>query len=124
MRHLPESPHGTMDVLFTSIFFWAQDKDFDYCSLGMAPLSNVGDKQAKKTLYEASALFIYEHGERFYKFKGLKEYKAKFASDWEPRYIAYKGTSLVGVLIRIILLIHTKNETVLKLNPFHTRKAS
>ncbi|KAA0550210.1 DUF2156 domain-containing protein [Bacillus sp. BGMRC 2118] len=108
MRYLPDSPHGTMDVLFTSIFLWAKEQGFDYCSLGMAPLSNVKPTDRTATFYEWSANLMYEHGERFYKFKGLKEYKAKFATHWEPRYIAYQKTTILGVLLRIIALIHLK----------------
>lgn len=108
MRYVPDSPHGTMDVLFTSIFLWAKEKGFDYCSLGMAPLSNVGPLEGRATLYEWTAKLMYEHGERFYKFKGLKEYKAKFATHWEPRYIAYQKTTILGAMLRIIALIHIK----------------
>ncbi|MBM6619806.1 phosphatidylglycerol lysyltransferase domain-containing protein [Bacillus suaedaesalsae] len=106
MRYIPDSPNGTMDVLFTSIFLWAKEKGYDYCSLGMAPLSNVKPTNQPATLYEWAANLMYEHGEKLYKFKGLKEYKSKFATHWEPRYIAYQKTTILGVMLRIIALIH------------------
>ncbi|WP_456278598.1 phosphatidylglycerol lysyltransferase domain-containing protein [Bacillus sp. AK128] len=108
MRYLPDSPNGVMDYLFTSVFFWGKDQGYHYCSLGMAPLSNVCANRNPRTLYEWTANFMYEHGESFYKFKGLKDFKAKFATHWEPRYIAYKRTTTIGVLFRLIVLIHHK----------------
>ena len=34
------------------------------------------------------AAFVFRHGEMLYGFEGLRSYKAKFATDWQPRYIA------------------------------------
>jgi phosphatidylglycerol lysyltransferase len=124
MRYVPESPHGTMDVLFTSIFFWGKEKGYDYCSLGMAPLSNVGTNGKSKSLYEWTARYIFLYGERLYKFKGLKEYKEKFASEWEPRYIAYKRTTIIGVLVRVVILINLKYKKQNKLQLHFIKKAS
>ena len=31
---------------------------------------------------------LFEHGERFYNFKGLRAFKSKFHPKWEPRYVA------------------------------------
>ena len=36
---------------------------------------------------------LFEHGERFYNFKGLRAFKEKFRPDWEPRYLAVAGTA-------------------------------
>ncbi|MFZ3588713.1 phosphatidylglycerol lysyltransferase domain-containing protein [Bacillus sp. DJP31] len=124
MRYIPTSPNGTMDVLFTSIFMWAKENGYHYCSLGMAPLANVGSDGNPKSLYEWSARLMYLYGEKFYKFKGLKKYKEKFATDWEPRYIAYKKTTLIGVLFRIIILIHLRSENLGKFGLNLLKKAS
>jgi lysylphosphatidylglycerol synthetase-like protein (DUF2156 family) len=35
--------------------------------------------------------FVYEHGEAFYHFQGLRAYKEKFHPQWEPRYLVYPG---------------------------------
>ncbi|MGH8581148.1 MAG: phosphatidylglycerol lysyltransferase domain-containing protein [Gammaproteobacteria bacterium] len=34
---------------------------------------------------------IYNRGERFYNFRGLREFKDKFDPVWEPRYLATSG---------------------------------
>ncbi|MFD1738495.1 phosphatidylglycerol lysyltransferase domain-containing protein [Bacillus salitolerans] len=123
MRYIPNSPNGTMDVLFTSIFFWAKELNYDYCSLGMAPLSNVGNCEDSNSFYEKLGQVIFNHGEVFYKFKGLKKYKAKFATHWEPRYIAYKNISIIGVLFRLVLLVH-KTTLITKHWPIIMKRAS
>ncbi len=112
MRKLPDSPHGTMDVLFIQIFKWAKEHGYQNCSLGMAPLSNVGDcKYSFKS--EKFIRLAYLHGNSLYNFKGLKEFKSKFACGWEPKYLAYRKTFLPVVIIQLLLLInstpHPKN---------------
>jgi phosphatidylglycerol lysyltransferase len=112
MRKFPDSPHGTMDVLFIQIFKWAKEHGYQNCSLGMAPLSNVGDC---KYSFNSEKFFrlAYLHGNSLYNFKGLKEFKNKFACGWEPKYLAYRKTSLLVVISQLLLLInstpHPKN---------------
>lgn len=112
MRKFPDSPHGTMDVLFIQIFKWAKENGYQNCSLGMAPLSNVGDcKYSFQS--EKFIRLAYLHGNSMYNFKGLKEFKSKFADGWEPKYLAYRKTFLPVVIIQLLLLInstpHPKN---------------
>jgi phosphatidylglycerol lysyltransferase len=49
---------------------------------------------------------LYEHGEHFYNFQGLRQYKAKFDPEWEPRYLASPGGfTLPRVLTQVSALI-------------------
>lgn len=107
MRKGEQSPHGTMDVLFLHIFGWAKDNDYQYCSLGVAPLANVGNCQ-HSFMSEKMIHFIYLHGNKKYNFKGLKEFKGKFASEWEPKYLAYKKSFLPVIFLQLIFLINRK----------------
>lgn len=107
MRYKNNSPHGTMDVLFLEIFLWAKENGYYYCSLGFAPLANVGHSPHCH-LKEKVAKLLFMHNTFQYNFKGLKEYKGKFASIWEPKYLAYKGSFLPMLILQIILLIHKK----------------
>jgi phosphatidylglycerol lysyltransferase len=50
----------------------------------------------------------YLHGNGLYKFKGLKEFKSKFACRWEPKYLAYRKTYLPIALIQLLLLINSQ----------------
>jgi phosphatidylglycerol lysyltransferase len=107
MRKYSDCPHGTMDVLFIHIFQWAKINGYQTCSLGMTPLSNVGSCKHSFTSEKLIRL-AYLYGNSMYNFKGLREFKSKFASDWEPKYLAYKKTSLPATFIQLLLLINYK----------------
>jgi phosphatidylglycerol lysyltransferase len=105
MRKTMSSSYGTMDVLFIHIFQWVKEHGYHYCSLGMAPLSNVG--QSKYSFKSEKFIrYIFLHGNALYKFKGLQEFKGKFTSSWEPKYLAYKKSPLLVVIIQLLLLIN------------------
>lgn len=87
MRHSKAAPSGTMDYLFVKLMLWGKAQGFERFSLGLAPLSGIEGRPLSPTWAKLAAL-IFNHGERFYGFKGLRAYKAKFAPRWEPRYIA------------------------------------
>ncbi|RTR29111.1 DUF2156 domain-containing protein [Robertmurraya yapensis] len=107
MRKYADSPHGTMDVLFIHILQWAKNDGYHTCSLGMTPLSNVGNCKHSFT-GEKIIRFAYLYGNSMYNFKGLKEFKSKFTSNWEPKYLAYKKTSLPLTLFQLLVLINYK----------------
>jgi phosphatidylglycerol lysyltransferase len=107
MRKYSDSPHGTMDVLFIHIFQWAKNNGYQTCSLGMTPLSNVGSCKHSFT-GEKLIRFAYLYGNSMYNFKGLKEFKSKFTSNWEPKYLAYKKTLLPVTLFQLLFLINYK----------------
>lgn len=120
MRKLPESPHGTMDVLFIHIFKWAKSNHYKACSLGMAPLANVGSHQYS-FFNEKCIRLAFLYGNSFYKFKGLKAFKSKFACHWEPKYLAYKKAFLPITIIQLSLLIN-KNQKPLNIVRKHSEK--
>lgn len=105
MRKIPNTPHGTMDVLFIHIMKWAKNHEYQSCSLGMAPLANVGNSPT--SLFSEKIIHkVFSYGKFSYNIKGLKEFKSKFASVWEPKYLAYKGAFLPVALFHIYLVIH------------------
>jgi phosphatidylglycerol lysyltransferase len=125
MRHTADRPHGTMDMLFVSILFWAKENGYDRCSLGMAPLANVGTHPSS-FFHEKAARFLFRHGDALYKFRGLHEYKGKFADRWEPKYLAYKKSVFAVVILQLFLLVHRnkfKLDSVSQKLPLKKRKA-
>ncbi|CAM4369885.1 phosphatidylglycerol lysyltransferase [Paenibacillus endophyticus] len=98
MRYTKACPHGTMDVLFASLFLWAQEQGYPMCSLGMAPLAN-------SNLFPAAGL-LYRYGNKMYNFKGLYEYKNKFAPMWKDVYFVYPPGTLPLNLALLSLIIH------------------
>lgn len=108
MRHIPNSPSGTMDFLFLELFEWGKLNGYKRFNLGMAPLANVGLSKYS-FIGEKIASQIYTHGNFVYQFKGLKKFKEKYANNWEPKYLAYrKKTSLPITMVQIALLIAKK----------------
>ncbi|TSI10711.1 phosphatidylglycerol lysyltransferase domain-containing protein [Lysinibacillus sp. BW-2-10] len=118
MRKATDSPHGTMDVLFIHIFNWAKENGYEHCSLGMSPLSNVGNCK-NAFLSEKAIRLVYLYGNSKYNFRGLKEFKDKFATSWEPKYIAYKKAFLPVMFLQLILLIN-KKQAIEKNSPDQT----
>ena len=107
MRKLKQSPHGVMDVLFANILSWAKDNGYQYSSLGMAPLANVGNCE-HSFISEKMIRLVYLYGNKKYNFKGLRDFKSKFATDWQPKYLAYKRSSLPIIFLQLTLLINRK----------------
>ncbi len=113
MRKSEQSPHGAMDVLFVKVFEWARNAGYQNCSLGMAPLSNVGNY--KHCFFSEKMIrLVYLYGHNKYNFKGLKDFKSKFATDWEPKYLAYKKSFLPIIFLQLVFLINRKQQPLQK----------
>lgn len=87
MRHTRDIPYGAMDFLFVRLIGHAQAEGYRWFTLGIAPLSGI-DGRKLAPAWARGAAFLFRHGEMLYGFEGLRSYKAKFATHWEPRYIA------------------------------------
>jgi len=90
MRFLPEAPRGSMDFLFVSLMEYLREKGFKRFNLGMAPLAGLSERRSSP-VWDKVGRTVFEHGERFYNFKGLKAFKSKFHPHWQPRYMAAGG---------------------------------
>ena len=105
MRHVDDAPRGTMDFLFARVMQWARDQGHGSFSLGMAPLSNVGDNPYAR-INERLAALAFQYGGRFYNYQGLRRYKEKFQPEWTGSYLAYpRGLWVPGLLIDIAALV-------------------
>ncbi len=105
MRHVDDAPRGTMDFLFARVMQWAKDNGHASFSLGMAPLSAVGDNPYAR-INERLAALAFQYGGRFYNYQGLRRYKEKFQPQWTGSYLAYpRGLWVPGLLIDIAALV-------------------
>jgi phosphatidylglycerol lysyltransferase len=91
MRHRPDAPNGTMDYLFAKLFLLLRERGFRRFNLGMAPMSGFDDRE-EATAEERAVHLFFQQLNFLFSFRGLKAYKAKFATSWEPRYAIYRGT--------------------------------
>jgi phosphatidylglycerol lysyltransferase len=80
---------GAMDFLFVSLFLYGRDRGFERFNMGMAPLSSVGEQHGAHGR-ERLANLLFQHGEHWYNFRGLRFYKQKWNPEWVPRYLAYQ----------------------------------
>jgi phosphatidylglycerol lysyltransferase len=90
MRFTHDAPRDVMESLFVHLMVWAKENAYRWFSLGMAPLSGF-ETTPIAPLWARLGSFLYEHGEAFYNFQGLRAFKEKFDPVWEPRYLAYPG---------------------------------
>jgi len=90
MRYVPDAPPGTMDFLFASIILYLQAEGFQRFGLGMAPMSGMSERRMAPRWHRFGRL-LFENGERFYNFRGLRSFKDKFEPVWEARYLAAPG---------------------------------
>ena len=89
MRSRSDGPR-VMDFLITSLLLEAKRLGYQRFNLGMAPLASVGERQGAH-MHERLARLIFERGEQWYNFQGVRFYKQKFNPDWLPRYMAYQS---------------------------------
>ena len=112
MRHRLENTEGIMDMLFISILQWAKENDYKYFDLGIAPLSNVGNKLYSGNK-EKLVNLAYQYGNKIYGFKGLRKYKSKFNPEWNSVYIAYKDDlNLPEILLALVSVVYGNTEEV------------
>jgi phosphatidylglycerol lysyltransferase len=101
MRHRAAAPNGIMDLLFTELFLHLKQQGDTRFNLGLAPMS--GFTSTEQATAEERAVHTFLQRLTFlFNYAGLRAYKAKFATSWEPRYLVYKHTlELPAVAIAI-----------------------
>jgi len=98
IRHCRSAPPETMEALLLHAITWGQSQGYRWFSLGVAPLAGV-ERSFAAPLWSRVGSFLYAHGETWYRFRGLRAFKAKFHPEWTPRYLVYPGG---GTLPRIV----------------------
>lgn len=98
MRHTQDAPPGVMDYLFLELMLWGAAEGYRWFNLGMAPLAGL-ETRTIAPLWSRLGAMVFRHGEHFYNFQGLRQYKDKFDPVWEPRYLACPG----GLALPLVL---------------------
>ena len=88
MRYRSDGP-SVMDFLIVSLLMYGKGEGYREFNLGMAPLASVGAGRGAHTR-ERLARLLFQRGEQWYNFQGLRFYKDKFDPEWVPRYMAYQ----------------------------------
>ena len=90
MRHRLQVPNGIMDYLFVKLFEWSQAQGYTRFNLGMAPMAGFQERE-EATASERIVHAFFQRANFLFSFSGIKQYKAKFADIWEPRYVVYRN---------------------------------
>lgn len=108
MRYDASGPNGLMDFLFTELLLWGKAEGYQWFNMGMAPLSGI-ENRPLAPLWNKALEFAYRHGDHFYSFEGLRQYKQKFDPVWRPKYLASPGgLALPRILTDLTRLIGRK----------------
>jgi len=76
--------------VFVKVFQLKKEQGVERFSLGMAPMSGFQERE-EATPEERAIHSFFQQLNFLFSFKGLRFYKAKYATHWEPRYIVYKN---------------------------------
>jgi phosphatidylglycerol lysyltransferase len=87
IRNTKDAPNGVMDFILVELFKYSKSLNYNYVSLGFAPMSGMDDP---KSFPERSMKFAYEKIRSFAQYKGLRSYKEKFDPVWKNRYLVYQ----------------------------------
>lgn len=87
MRVVKKAPNLTMEFMMTGLILHYKEKQYRTFSLGMAPLAGLHTRRGAPLTQRLGAV-VFRHGERVYGFQGLRRFKEKFSTRWEPRYLA------------------------------------
>lgn len=105
MRYLPGDASGMIEFLFVALIEHFKAQGAVEFSLGMAPLAGLSERRTAR-LWSRFGALMFRHGGAFYNFEGLRAFKAKFAPEWRPRYIALPiGVSPMVAMADVALLI-------------------
>lgn len=89
MRYRVDAEAGAMDYLFIKLFEYNKELGFRYFSLGPAPI--ISPKPDENASLEEKAFYRLTHYlDTFFSMKGLRAFKEKYATIWEPRYMVYR----------------------------------
>jgi lysylphosphatidylglycerol synthetase-like protein (DUF2156 family) len=87
MRYADDAPKNVMDFLFVELLLWGQAEGFAAFEFGVAPLAGLTDRPLAPIMSRLGR-YVFDKGEEFYNFQGVRRYKDKYDPIWQPRYIA------------------------------------
>jgi phosphatidylglycerol lysyltransferase len=88
IRKTADAPGGCMDALIIELIQYAKSKDLQFLNLGMVPMSGI---ETPDNPAEQVVKFAYERMKRFSNYKGLRDFKEKYATEWLNKYLVYEN---------------------------------
>ena len=88
IRKTVTAPNGSMDAMIVKLVEYAKTKKMLYINLGLTPLG--GMKQPDNTAEEILK-FVYNRIGSFKHYQSLRDFKEKYANQWENKYLIYSN---------------------------------
>ncbi len=105
MRYSPDASRNLMTYLFVQTMLWGKEQGYEWFNLGMAPLAGL-EARPLAPFWNRIGNLIFRHGEHFYHYEGLRDFKQKFNPIWTPKYLACpNGLALPRIFADLITLI-------------------
>ncbi len=84
--------HSEDSILFLllELMLWGKRQQYQWFSLGMAPLSGLEDHQ-HTARWNKVANWVYTYGDNLYSFSQVRAFREQFDPVWEPRFMAIPG---------------------------------
>jgi len=101
MRYRIDAPAGMMDYLFIKLLLAKKQEGYARFNLGMAPMAGFQEKE-EASMEEWAVHSFMQHMNFLFSYQGLRAYKAKYATTWEPRYVIYRNILNLPLLARAI----------------------
>jgi phosphatidylglycerol lysyltransferase len=103
IRRRANAPGGAMDALIVELISYCKQKNYKYLNLGLIPLSGFNEPN---TAAEQIMKFASTRVGSFKQYQRLKNFKEKYATIWENKYLIYKNdfdlVQLPGTLRKIM----------------------
>ncbi|HEY9341807.1 MAG TPA: phosphatidylglycerol lysyltransferase domain-containing protein [Hanamia sp.] len=88
IRKTHDAPGGCTDALIIKLIDYAKEKKLQYINLGLVPMTGITDPQSPA---EKIIKFAGEKFRRFRHFHGLRDFKEKYATIWEDKFLIYEN---------------------------------
>lgn len=101
IRKTTDAPGAAMDALIVRLIEYARDNKKRYINLGLVPMTGITQPDSTaEQLIKLAAQKI----KRFQHYKGLRDFKEKYASFWENKYLVYDNDF---DLLQLPVALHT-----------------
>jgi len=88
IRKKRDAPGGCMDALIIKLIEYAKEKQCRFINLGLVPMTGITEPNNPS---ETIIKFAGEKLKRFRHFQGLRDFKKKYATIWENKYLVYEN---------------------------------
>jgi phosphatidylglycerol lysyltransferase len=116
MRYADDAPKNVMDFLFVELLLWGQAQGFGAFEFGVAPLAGLTDRPLAPIMTRLGR-YVFDKGEEFYNFQGVRRYKDKYDPVWQPRYIAAPYKWALPILLADVGLLSSGGVAGLRRKP-------